>query len=263
MLNDSSRKDERALKGVSVKNKAGYLVALSNFISFETRPSELEILHRDGLRSVTLTASLIKAGTTALDAAEIIKERLKAAEDIPSGVDIEVAGEASKTMLILSDIKIAVLAAVAAIFLLLALFLNSWKNAAIIMAIVPFSVIGIILALFIHSQPISMFVLLALIGLSGVVVNDSIVMTDALSSPGAADSFESIGETASRRLRPILLTTLTTLSGLLPMAYGLGGYEKMISPMSLAFAWGLFFSTVITLYIVPVLFSFQRAKSDN
>lgn len=90
-------------------------------------------------------------------------------EGMPSGVDIEVAGEASKTKLIMSDIKIAALAAVVAIFLVLALFLNSWKNAAIIMAVVPFSVIGIILALFIHSQPISMFVLLALIGLSGVV----------------------------------------------------------------------------------------------
>ncbi|MFH2083740.1 MAG: efflux RND transporter permease subunit, partial [Candidatus Omnitrophota bacterium] len=138
-----------------------------------------------------------------------------------------------------------------------------WKNAAIIMAVVPFSVIGIILALFIHGQPISMFVLLALIGLSGVVVNDSVVMTDALSSGDADYSIESIGETASRRLRPILLTTLTTLGGLLPMAYGLGGYEQMISPMSLAFAWGLLFSTVITLYIVPVLFSFHGTKSAD
>ncbi|MCK5595451.1 efflux RND transporter permease subunit, partial [bacterium] len=59
---------------------------------------------------------------------------------------------------------------------------------------------------------------------------------------------------ASQRLRPILLTTLTTLGGLLPMAYGLGGYEKMISPMSLAFSWGLLFATIITLYIIPSIF---------
>jgi len=59
---------------------------------------------------------------------------------------------------------------------------------------------------------------------------------------------------ASQRLRPIMLTTLTTLGGLLPMAYGLGGYEKMISPMSLAFSWGLLFATIITLYIIPSIF---------
>ena len=204
-----------------------------------------------------------------MEAAQIVKERIDSAKGIPEDVLIEIAGEALKTKIILGDMKKAVFVAVIGIFLILALFLNSWKNALIIIAVVPFCIIGIIAALFIHGQPISMFVMLAAVGLTGIVVNDSIVMTDTLSSNlkniSQGDSqIEKVAELASQRLRPILLTTLTTLGGLLPMAYGLGGYEKMISPMSLAFSWGLLFATIITLYIIPSIFmlsSFYK-KSD-
>ena len=75
-----------------------------------------------------------------------------------------------------------------------------------------------------------------------------------LTGLGIGFLINNIAALASQRLRPILLTTLTTLGGLLPMAYGLGGYEKMLSPMSLAFSWGLLFATIITLYIIPAIF---------
>ncbi|MCD6311942.1 MAG: efflux RND transporter permease subunit [Elusimicrobia bacterium] len=263
LLDPESRKDERVLKSISVKNKAGYLVALNNFISFKTRASDLEILHRNGVRSVTLSASLRKAKISALEAAGIIKDRINGSDVVPEDVVVEIAGEALKTSLILKDMSTAAGVAVAAIFLTLALFLNSWKNAFIIISVVPFSIIGIIAALFIHGQPISMFVMLAVVGLSGVVVNDSIVMADTLSANSGRIALDRIAELASRRLRPILLTTLTTLGGLLPMAYGLGGYEKMISPMSLAFSWGLLFSTLITLYLIPLLFTLSYSAKKN
>ncbi len=268
LLDEESRKHKHILNNIGIKNRAGYLVTLDNFISFDTRSSDLEILHRNGIRSVTLSASLRKSEISALDAAKIIKDRIDSAKGIPEDVVIEIAGEALKTKIILKDMKTAALIAVICIFLILALFLNSWKNALIIITVVPFCVIGIIAALFIHGQPISMFVMLAAVGLTGVVVNDSIVMTDTLSSNlnnilQGYSQIERIAELASQRLRPILLTTLTTLGGLLPMAYGLGGYEKMISPMSLAFSWGLLFATIITLYIIPSIFllsSFQTKK---
>ncbi|MEA2082229.1 MAG: efflux RND transporter permease subunit [Elusimicrobiota bacterium] len=261
LLDPASRKNEKVLKNISIKNKAGYLVALDNFIHFNTRTSELEILHRNGIRSVTLSASLRKAKISAIEAARIIKNRIDSSKTMPGDVTVEIAGEALKTRVILKDMKTAAMIAVTGIFLILALFLNSWKNALIIIAVVPFSIIGIIAALFIHSQPISMFVMLAAVGLSGVVVNDSIVMADTLATTGETGIDHTTG-LASQRLRPILLTTLTTLGGLLPMAYGLGGYEKMISPMSLAFSWGLLFSTAITLYLIPLLFTLFADKKN-
>ena len=259
LLNEESRRQEQILNNIGVKNSTGFLVTLDKFISFDTKSSELEILHRNGLRSVTLSASLRKSKTSANEAAKIIESRINSSKEMPEGVIVEIAGEPLKTRIILKDMKTAVLIAVVGIFLVLSLFLNSWKNAFIVITVVPFCMIGIVAALLIHGQPISMFVLLAAVGLTGVLVNDSIVMTDTLSSnlgklSQGSSRIDNIAELASQRLRPILLTTLTTLGGLLPMAYGLGGYEKMISPMALAFGWGLLFATVITLYIIPSIF---------
>ena len=270
LLNEESRKHEQILEEIGVKNSEGYLVSLDTFSSFDVKASDLEILHRNGLRSVTLSASLRKSKISPVEAAEIIKNRIDSTKKIPEDVIVEIAGEALKTNVIMKDMKKAILMSVIGIFLVLSLFLNSWKKAFIIIVIIPFSIIGIVIALFIHGQPISMFVLLAAVGLTGVVVNDSIVMTDTLSSGLNKLSQENflinnIAELASQRLRPILLTTLTTLGGLLPMAYGLGGYEKMISPMSLAFSWGLLFATIITLYIIPSIFLLVlcQAKTDK
>ena len=268
LLNKESRKYEKILEKIGVKNLEGFLVPLDTFVSFDAKASDLEILHRNGLRSVTLSASLRKAKISAVEAAEIIKNRIDSINKIPEGVIIEIAGEALKTNIIMKDMKAALMMAVIGIFLVLALFLNSWGKALIIIAIVPFCIIGIVMALFIHGQPISMFVLLAAVGLTGVVVNDSIVMTDTLSSgldklPQGDSKIDYLAELASQRLRPILLTTLTTLGGLLPMAYGLGGYEKMISPMSLAFSWGLLFATIITLYIIPSIFLLFLCKTKT
>ncbi len=259
LLDEESRKHEKILEKIGIKNATGHLITLDKFISFETKPSDLEIAHRNGLRSITVSASLRKAKISAIEAAGMIKKRIEKTDMIPEDVVVEIAGEALKTKIIMKDMRKALLMAVIGIFLVLALFLNSWGKALIIIGIVPFCIIGIVIALFIHGQPISMFVLLATVGLTGVVVNDSIVMTDTLSS--GVNSYDqknslidNIATLASQRLRPILLTTLTTLGGLLPMAYGLGGYEKMISPMSLAFSWGLLFATIITLYIIPSAF---------
>ncbi|MCK5708734.1 MAG: efflux RND transporter permease subunit [Candidatus Aureabacteria bacterium] len=268
LLDEESRKSKQILEKIGVKNSTGSLVSLDKFISFDTKASELEILHRNGLRSITLSASLRKSKISAIDAAKIIKKRIDSSNKIPEEVIIEIAGEALKTNIIMKDMKIAVFMAVVGIFLVLSLFLNSWKNALIIIAVVPFCVIGIVIALLLHGQPVSMFVLLAAVGLTGVVVNDSIVMTDTLSSninklSQGTSRINNIALLASQRLRPILLTTLTTLGGLLPMAYGLGGYEKMISPMSLAFSWGLLFATIITLYIIPSIFLLSFCNEKN
>ncbi|MCK5083969.1 MAG: efflux RND transporter permease subunit, partial [Candidatus Omnitrophica bacterium] len=159
LLNEESRKQEQILEKIGVKNSVGALVTLDKFISFGTKDSDLEILHRNGVRSITLSASLRKSKISAIEAAKIIKARIDSSKKIPKEVTVEIAGEALKTSIIMKDMKTAVITAVLCIFLVLSLFLNSWKNAFIIIAIIPFSVIGIIIALFIHGQPISMFVL--------------------------------------------------------------------------------------------------------
>ena len=108
-----------------------------------------------------------------------------------------------------------------------------------------------------------MTAMLGTIGLAGVVVNASIVMLDAIhrrlkEERGSKPPVELMLDAVVSRLRPILVTTLTTLFGVMPTAYGIGGYDTIVSPMSIAIGWGLMFSTFITLYVVPVLFSIAQ-----
>lgn len=259
ILDKASRKREEFIKDLSVKNASGSLVKLGRFITFVGKPSSLEIYRRNGIRSVTLTAELRPGTMTALEASRRIKENFLGKTTFPEDITVEIGGESKKTREIMRDTGTAVLIAVVFIFFVLALALNSWLQPLIIMSAIPFSAIGVILALLVHGQDISMFVLLAVIGLTGVIVNDSIVMVNVLNDtrgqPGDREQkMKLISGLSKTRLRPILLTTITTLSGLLPMAYGIGGYEKMISPLSLAFAWGLFFATLITLFLIPSLY---------
>ena len=108
-----------------------------------------------------------------------------------------------------------------------------------------------------------MFAFLGVTGLCGVVVNDSIVMVTSLNrvseqAPTLTALYDEVAAGATTRLRPVLLTTLTTVAGVMPTAYGLGGRDAVLSPMSMALGWGLIFATVITLFLVPSLYVVRR-----
>ncbi len=262
ILNELSRRKESVINKIGIKNKEGRLIKIKSFISFIEKKADLAIYHRDSERSITITAEVMPKKITAVKAAKYIKKELIDKWKIPDSLEVIIGGEAEKTNIIFGDVKFAVILSLFLIFCVIAVMLDSLSQPLIIMSIIPFSLIGVFIALFIHGQNMSMFVLLAIISLIGIIVNDSIVMVSTLNKSlnsknklkNKTDLFKLIAEGAKSRLRPILLTTFTTLGGLFPMAYGLGGYEKMLSPMALALSWGLLFGTLITLFLIPSLY---------
>jgi multidrug efflux pump subunit AcrB len=146
--------------------------------------------------------------------------------------------------------------------------LNSFLEALFVMLVIPFAVAGVFLVFFLHGKPMSLFAMMGVVGLAGVVVNGSIVMVDSIhrriseakgtADESSADDDRHIVDAVVERLRPILVTTLTTLGGVLPTAYGIGGYDPIVSVISLAIGWGLALSTLTTLYLVPVLYASAR-----
>ena len=120
------------------------------------------------------------------------------------------------------------------------------------MSVIPFGLIGVFTAFRLHGIPLSFMAVIGVIGLAGVVVNDSIIMVEfinKLKKKGAAtkeDLFESISSGAVRRLRPIIMTTVTTVAALLPTAYGIGGNALTLVPTVMAMAYGLMFATLLT-----------------
>jgi multidrug efflux pump subunit AcrB len=127
----------------------------------------------------------------------------------------------------------------------------------IVMLAVPFGLIGVILAFALHGQSIGFLAMLGVIGLTGIVVNDSLILVNLanrLFAEGESGSAKNVIVEATRdRLRPILLTSITTVVGLLPMAYGVGGSDPFSAPMALAMGYGILFATPLTLVLLPCL----------
>jgi len=128
----------------------------------------------------------------------------------------------------------------------------------LVMMAIPFGITGVILAFAFHGEPFSFVAVLGIVGLSGVVVNDSIVLVNYLNELRKRNNDESlirlVAEGTADRLRAIVLTSVTTIAGLLPLAYGLGGTAPFMAPMALALGWGVLFATPLTLVLVPSLY---------
>lgn len=122
---------------------------------------------------------------------------------------------------------------------------------------VPFGFVGVILGFYIHGLPLSFMALLGVVGLAGVVVNDSIVLVEFINKlrREGHDRRPSIIQGCRLRLRPVLLTTITTVLGLISVAYMIGGGDPFIRPAAMAIVWGLSFATLLTLILIPCIYA--------
>ena len=139
--------------------------------------------------------------------------------------------------------------------------LGSFLEAFFVIAVVPFSAAFVALTFWAHGMNFSLLPVIGTIGLAGVVVNASIVMVDSVHQAqhqargqDEATRTRVMIDALVSRLRPVLVTSLSTFGGVMPTAYGFGGYDAVMSPMSLALGWGLALSTLVTLFLIPIFF---------
>ncbi len=249
------RKDPGFLKEISVVNRAGKLIPLGSLITMTRTQGLVSVNHHEGRRLVTVTANLIENKLTPAEAVKVIR---KSAGDLPDqypGYRIKFGGENEDTQESMSSLLGAFLVGFLIIFMILASLFRSLVQPVVVIAAIPFALIGVVIAFVTHGHPFSFMSIMGIIGLSGVVVNDSIVLVDFANNyrqnnPDASP-FDSVFYAGSIRLRAVMLTTITTVLGLLPTAYGIGGHDPFLVPMALAFSWGLSFATLLTLIVVP------------
>ena len=176
-------------------------------------------------------------------------------------------GEVKDTRESRSDLTNAIVLAVLLIYLILVVLLNSIAKPFIILLAIPFGVVGIILAFWLHGKTLfGFYASIGALGLAGVVVNDAIIMLVKLEKEydnkiSKLSSNNQIANIAKTRLRAVILTTLTTVAGMFPAAYGIAGYDAMLAEMMLALTWGLIFATMITLLLIPCTYSFVKTVS--
>lgn len=223
-------------------------------IRFESSPDYLRRL--DGKRSITITANIIgKKHTSTTVNREIMQWADKHLDQYP-GCSLDFSGEYKKTVeTIRSMIKTFSLALFLIYFILGSQF-KSFTQPLLIMAAVPFAAIGVLVGLFISRNNFTFPVMLGIVALAGIVVNDSLVLIDFINRyrRSGHSVLKSVIKGGQVRLRPILLTSITTIFGLFPMATGMGGESPIWSPLANAIAWGLSFSTMLTLIVLPVLY---------
>ena len=158
-----------------------------------------------------------------------------------------------------SSMSKSLLYAIAMILFILALTLSSVIQPLLIGLAIPFGSIGVIAAFALHDKAIDIMAMVGVIGMAGVVVNDSLILVDAINRKLAAgEGRQGLIDASVSRLRPILLTSVTTLGGVFPMAYGLGGDSGFTKPLALSMGWGLVFATFLTLFLIPAMVSIQR-----
>lgn len=221
-------------------------------------PGEIRRASQQRVALVTANLSYGDLGDAAVDVQKII-----AATSMPIGTVARIAGQNEEMANSFRSLVFALMLAVFLVYLVMASQFESLLHPFIILFTIPLALIGAILALYLTGTTISVVVFIGLILLAGIVVNNAIVLIDLINKlrEKGADKIEAIMEGGTSRLRPILMTTLTTTLGLLPLAIGFGDGAELRAPMGITVIGGLLVSTLLTLVVIPVMYSILDFKN--
>lgn len=259
MMDDKGKKSIKSLLNSKVLNAKQNLIPLFQVVSYKQVEDVAKINHYKGTRSISIYADNDNDIITPLELNSNIREFLKPYEENNLDVEIVFGGEEKATQESLESLMVAMILALLGIYFILVILYNSFTQPFIVMTAIPFTFSGIVYTFYLHQMDFGFMAMIGLIGLTGIVVNDALIMISMLNTSQTTSQIDdvSLSKAARRRFRPILLTTITTAAGLFPSAYGAGGSNAFLKPMILAIAWGLVFATIITLLLVPALYKIQ------
>ncbi len=254
----SDKQSNNFLTLLKINNRQGRPIPFKQFASLKKIKGEPNFNHFNGQRSVMLSGSVDDEITTS---GEVISQALKQLDLVSKYPAIQMTSEGGNkdTKEAMDSFKEAFIMAIFSIFLLLILLFNSYSQPILVLIAVPFSIIGVIWAFFLHGETLSFFAILGTLALVGVIVNDSLIMVAHLNYLKAKltstmSIHKWVVQGAKDRLRAVVLTTLTTLAGVMPLAYGIGGTDFILQPMALSLGYGLLFGTLMTLVLLPCLY---------
>ena len=243
------------LKQVKIKERFGRLISLSEISQIKKVPASAHKKSYNFLPVVFLSADIDPKKTTSLKvnerAKKIIQEKIK---NYPN-LTFKMIGEQETTEESLQSLFNSALLAMFAIFIILIVMFKSFLLSFLILTCIPLGLIGVIWAFFLHGRSLNFFAMVGVVGLAGVVVNSAIILISYIltlkkENPNEND-IDIVVKASKLRFRPIMITNLTTMGGLLPTAYGMAGFEPLLMPMTLALFWGLLTATFLTLIWVP------------
>lgn len=250
---DAAQRDIDALLAIGIPAKGGGLVPLGRIAHVEEAPGAIAVRRKDGDRVVTVTAEVDPRHITSQELNAMVRARAAEWTGGDARVGFMLGGEQERAEESVAGLVFSFGFALLGIFAILAIQFNRLSWPLLVMLAIPFGIIGVVVGFWLNREPLSFMALMGFVALSGVVVNASLVMSVFIQRLIAAGRpwRDAVVEAGRRRLRAVILTTVTTVAGLLPTAYGWGGHDPFVAPMALALSWGLIFSTFITLFTVP------------
>lgn len=254
---DRFRDGVEDLDSIRISNKFGLLTPITAVTTKTTVQGIEALYHNDYEKAITVLADVNEAVTSSsIVNGKIVDEFGNIGKKYP-GYKIKFRGEQEETEKSMISLLVAGVLAFFGIFAILAIIFNSIKKPILILLSIPLGFVGVVFGFLISGKALSFLAMIGIIGLAGVIVNASIVLVDTI------EEFQSKGEgllqslitASSERFRPILVTTMTTMAGMIPTAYAIGGSDPLLIPMTLSLAWGLGFGTFGSLIFIPASFS--------
>ena len=226
-------------------------------VSIAMGPSEIRRVSQERVALITANVAYGDLGAAAEEAAAVLQT-----VPMPRGITAGVSGQSEEMQASFQSMQFALLLAVFLVYLVMASQFESLIHPFVILFTIPLALVGAVLALFITGTTINIVALIGVIMLAGIVVNNAIVLVDLINQLRAQgkERTDAIIEAGRARLRPILMTSLTTALGLLPMAVGIGEGAEIRAPMAITVIGGLVVSTLLTLVVIPVVYSLLDRK---
>jgi len=254
---ENSRRDLDDLYNMKLSTPAGDLIPLKDVARIEIEPGYASIKRFNRERAITVSADVDRAKATAINVNNRLVEEFKDIGKKYPGYRLDFRGEFDEFNEAFSSLQRLFLVGIILIFIILGGQFKSLMQPLVIIFTIPFAFIGAMLGLLLSGNPFSIVTLFSIVALAGIVVNDSIVLISFINDrrQSGYHRWRSIIEAGKVRLRPIILTSVTTIFGLLPMGLGIGGKSGGWAPFALTIVGGLFVATISTLLAIPCVFS--------
>jgi hydrophobic/amphiphilic exporter-1 (mainly G- bacteria), HAE1 family len=258
-LEDSARDELDDVRNLIINPMSTRPVPLHSVATIIETQGPSEVVRIDQQRVVLIEAQIGYGGIS-----EAVAEAKTMLDDVrlPYGTNLQFGGQGEEMERSYSSLVMALSLAIFLVYLVMASQFESLLHPFIILLSIPLAVVGAIIALVLTSTELSVVVFLGLIMLAGIVVNNAIVLIDKINQLRVAgvEKIEAITEAAESRLRPILMTTLTTTLGMVPLAMGIGEGTEIRAPMAITVIGGLLASTLLTLVVIPVMYQLLDRK---
>ena len=254
---EEDRKSIGNLESMRIRNNLGDEIPFISVASATFGKAYSKIERENGDRVVTVSADVDSGSVEPrIVTADITNNFIPELRDQFPQLEFDLEGTSSETVKLINELTVASIAALFLIYILIAIPLKSYLQPIIIMSVIPFGLIGAVIGHIVLDEAISMFSLFGIVALAGVVVNDSIIMVDFINKAREAGRsiIDAVVESGTQRFRAIVLTSLTTAAGLMPIMTETSTQAQFVIPMAISIAFGIVFATVITLFLIPCLY---------